>query len=184
MSVFDQVRQVSALQAAERLSIPLRRRGARHWACCPLHGEKTPSLCIYEAGTWYCFGCHKGGDAVRLYQEMLSLSPKEAALRLAEDFGIRVTNDWRPPRERKPSAYDLARAVERKRNAEWSRLCSAVHRANAILEKYDGAPERAMDSEEFVRALQARTLANERLDWLQGASLPELAREYGEEGKV
>ena len=90
MSVFEQVRQITALEAAERLGLKLKKAGSKHWACCPLHGEKTASLCIYGDGTWYCFGCHKGGDAVRLYQEMFGLDAKDAALRLAEDFGIRV----------------------------------------------------------------------------------------------
>ena len=184
MSVFEQVRQVTALQAAERLNLKMKRNGSKHWACCPLHGEKTASLCIYDSGTWYCFGCHKGGDAVRLYREMFSLSPEEAALRLAEDFGIQVTNDWQPPKERKPTAYDLARVLEKKRSAEWSKLCNAVHRANAILGKYDAAPEKAWDSAEFVSALRARTLANERLDWLWEATLSELALEYREEKKL
>tara|TARA_R110000744_G_C19371770_1_gene563217 strand:- start:65791 stop:67602 length:1812 start_codon:yes stop_codon:yes gene_type:complete len=32
--------------------------------CCPLHGEKTPSLQIYEdTDSWHCFGCSEGGDA-------------------------------------------------------------------------------------------------------------------------
>lgn len=184
MSVFEQVRQVTALQAAERLNLKIKRNGSKFWACCPLHGEKTASLCIYDSGTWYCFGCHKGGDAVNLYQEMFRLSPKDAALRLAEDFGIHVDDHWLPPAERKPTAYDLARVLEKKRSVEWSKLCSAVRRADAILQKYDSTPETAWDNPEFVAALRARTLANERLDWLWEASLPDLALEYREEKKL
>ena len=181
MSVFAQVRQITALEAAERLGRKLKKNGSKHWACCPLHGEKTASLCIYGDGTWYCFGCNKGGDAVRLYQEMFGLDAKDAALRLAEDFGIRVDDHWTPPKEYKPTVFDLERALEARRNAEWSRLCSAVHRANAILGKYDAHPESAWASKEFITALQARTAANERLDWLWSATLADLALEYREE---
>jgi hypothetical protein len=181
LSVFEQVRQITALEAAERLGLKLKKNGSKHWACCPLHGEKTASLCIYDEGTWYCFGCHKGGDAVRLYQEMFGMDAKDAALRLAEDFGIRVDDHWTPPKERKPTAFDLERALEARRSAEWSKLCSAVHRANAILGKYDAHPESAWDSKEFITALQARTAANERLDWLWSATLADLALEYREE---
>ena len=53
MSVFEQVRQITALEAAERLGLKLKKNGSKHWACCPLHGEKTASLCIYGDGTWY-----------------------------------------------------------------------------------------------------------------------------------
>ena len=52
------------MDVALREGIRLRQKGSRAWACCPLHGEKTPSLCFYPDGRWYCFGCHRGGDAV------------------------------------------------------------------------------------------------------------------------
>ena len=29
---------------------------------CPIHGERTPSLHLYEDQHWFCFGCGKGGD--------------------------------------------------------------------------------------------------------------------------
>ena len=29
---------------------------------CPFHGDKEPSLHIFENQSWYCFGCGKGGD--------------------------------------------------------------------------------------------------------------------------
>ena len=64
---FPLARRISAADVARREGLHLRRRGAKEWACCPLHGEKTASLCFYEDGRWYCFGCHRHGDAVDLY---------------------------------------------------------------------------------------------------------------------
>ena len=29
---------------------------------CPFHDDRTPSLQLYEDGTWYCFGCQSGGS--------------------------------------------------------------------------------------------------------------------------
>lgn len=180
--LFEAVRHVSALEAAERLGWKLRRNGSKHWACCPLHGEKTASLCIYDSGTWYCFGCHKGGDAVRLYQELYGLEPYPAAVQLAEDFGIPLPDKNQPiVREKpKPSAFDLARTLESKRTAEWSHLCDALHRANAILDQYTTPCDEAWEQKAFITALQARTYANQRLDWLWQASLVDLALEYRE----
>jgi len=37
--------------------------------CCPFHGEKTPSLHIYE-NRWTCFGCHKFGDTIDFVEAM------------------------------------------------------------------------------------------------------------------
>lgn len=43
-------------------------RGGRY-VCCPLHDENTASFRIYEdEDTFYCFGCDKGGDVVKLHQ--------------------------------------------------------------------------------------------------------------------
>ena len=39
---------------------------------CPFHHEKTGSLKLHDSG-WYCYGCHKGGDAVefvKLYENV------------------------------------------------------------------------------------------------------------------
>ena len=33
--------------------------------CCPFHGEKAPSLKVYEGGRgWHCFGCERGGSVI------------------------------------------------------------------------------------------------------------------------
>ena len=45
---------------------------------------------------YYCFGCGVTGDAVDLTAQLLGLSPKDAALRLAADFGIEVDEKAKP----------------------------------------------------------------------------------------
>lgn len=105
--LFELVRDIPAHQAAERQGLHLRQKGSRLWACCPLHGEKTPSMCFYPQGTWYCYGCHEGGDAVRFYQAYLNLSAYDAAVRLAEDFGIRIPEKNEQPTKPKATVYNL-----------------------------------------------------------------------------
>ena len=179
--LFELVKGISALEAAERQGLRIKSRGSRSWACCPLHGEKTASLCFYAEGTWYCYGCHKGGDAVRLYQEMFSLEPCDAAVRLAGDFGIPLPDKNDAPYQKpKPTAFDLARVLEQRRTEEWSRLCDAVRRADAILARYHVPCDSVWESKEFITALKARSYANMRLDWLWQASLVDLALEYME----
>ena len=45
----------------------LRKVGQNYLALCPLHGEKTPSFYLYtRTNSFYCYGCHAGGDVIRL----------------------------------------------------------------------------------------------------------------------
>ncbi|MBR6737149.1 MAG: DNA primase [Clostridia bacterium] len=66
----------------------LQRRGSsNYWACCPLpgHTEKTPSFTVNEPGQFYhCFGCGKGGDAIRFIQEVETVDFVDAVKILAE----------------------------------------------------------------------------------------------------
>ena len=43
----------------------LRRRVVRT-RLCPFHVEKTPSLAIFDDGTYFCFGCGREGNAGEL----------------------------------------------------------------------------------------------------------------------
>lgn len=59
------------------------------WACCPFHGEKTPSFhCEDSKGRYYCFGCGASGDHFRFLVELDGLSFPEAVERLADQAGL------------------------------------------------------------------------------------------------
>ncbi|MBZ0221265.1 MAG: hypothetical protein K8I01_12640 [Candidatus Methylomirabilis sp.] len=63
----------------EREGISLTQRSRYFWACCPFHSEKTPSFKVDpDRQTFFCFGCHKKGDAIALVMELHGLSFKEA----------------------------------------------------------------------------------------------------------
>ncbi|MBO6673719.1 MAG: DNA primase [Rhizobiales bacterium] len=60
-----------------------------HWACCPFHGEKTPSFHVDDRkGRYHCFGCSESGDHFRFLMEMDGLSFPEAVERLAGEAGM------------------------------------------------------------------------------------------------
>lgn len=49
------------------------------WHTCPYHNERTPSWNInLETGLWYCFGCHEGGNIVKLIQKIKNVSKDDA----------------------------------------------------------------------------------------------------------
>ena len=79
---------VTARQAAERYGLKVNRVGM---ACCPFHDDRNPSMKLDDR--FYCFGCGATGDAVDLAARLLDLSPKEAAVQLASDFGIILSKE-------------------------------------------------------------------------------------------
>ncbi|MBZ0157389.1 MAG: hypothetical protein K8I29_14420 [Alphaproteobacteria bacterium] len=72
----------------ESEGITLRQRGRTLWACCPLHGERTPSFKIDpERQQFYCFGCNNGGDVISFIQKYRGLSFKDALRYLGIEQG-------------------------------------------------------------------------------------------------
>ncbi|MBZ3692393.1 DNA primase [Phyllobacterium calauticae] len=59
------------------------------WACCPFHGEKSPSFhCEDRKGRYHCFGCGVTGDHFKFLTELEGLSFPEAVQRVADMAGI------------------------------------------------------------------------------------------------
>lgn len=62
-----------------------------YWACCPFHGEKSPSFhCEDRKGRYHCFGCGVSGDHFRFLTELEGLSFPEAVERIADLAGVRM----------------------------------------------------------------------------------------------
>ena len=56
---------------------------------CPLHGERTASLKVYDDGRgWCCHGCHKGGDVINFVREYFGLDFRDACTKINEDFRL------------------------------------------------------------------------------------------------
>ena len=69
--------------------LPLKKRGRNHIACCPFHGEKTPSFTVSEElQIFKCFGCGKSGDVFTFVQEYERIDFREALVELATIAGI------------------------------------------------------------------------------------------------
>ena len=59
------------------------------WACCPFHGENTPSFhCEDRKGRYHCFGCGVSGDHFRFLMELDGLGFPEAVERIADMAGV------------------------------------------------------------------------------------------------
>jgi len=59
--------------------VPLKKAGKNYTACCPFHGEKTPSFTVDENKQFYhCFGCGAHGDAIGFIQDYFNMEFIEA----------------------------------------------------------------------------------------------------------
>ena len=67
----------------------LKKAGRSYKGLCPFHHEKTPSFNVNpDRGTFYCFGCHEGGDAFAFVQKTEGLGFLDAVRSLARDCGV------------------------------------------------------------------------------------------------
>lgn len=99
--------------------VDLKPKGRKLWACCPLHGEKTPSFSVSpDKQLFYCFGCHAGGTVVQFIMDIERLTFPEAVKYLADRVGMEMPNevndeDLRKIRERKNRLYEANKLAAR-----------------------------------------------------------------------
>lgn len=135
--------------------VTLRRRGADLWACCPFHGEKTPSFHVIPSkGQYYCFGCHKGGSAVGFVMDYEHLSYVEALRYLARKYNIEIV-------EKEETAEDIA---NRQRNE--SLLLVSEYAGKFFKEQLHTDEGRSVGLEYFhSRGLEDATIEKYGLGW-------------------
>lgn len=122
------------------------------WACCPFHGEKSPSFhCEDRKGRYHCFGCGVSGDHFRFLTELESLSFPEAVERIAGMAGIAM-----------PAPDPEAEKRERKRASLEDVMEMAASFFESQLQGAPGAKARAYLRD---RGLSGRTIAAFRLGY-------------------
>src|SRR5436190_3823784 len=149
---------------------PLRRSGARLTGLCPFHDERTPSFSVSpEKGTYYCFGCQRGGDAISFVEETEGVDFVGAIEWLAQRFNI-------------PLEYEQASPEQDARRRHRERLYAVLDAAAAFYERYLWESQAGAEARAY---LEGRGLAEEvcreyRLGLAaRGATL---ARKAGERG--
>ena len=74
--------------------VELKSKGKEYTACCPFHGEKTPSFTVSpEKQFYHCFGCGAHGTAINFLMEHEGLQFTEAIETLAHRLGLEVTTE-------------------------------------------------------------------------------------------
>jgi len=122
------------------------------WACCPFHGEKSPSFhCEDRKGRYHCFGCGVSGDHFKFLTELENLNFPEAVERVADMAGIAL-----------PAPDPQAAQRERQRATLEDVMEMAASYFEAELQGPQGAKARAYLRD---RGLSGRTIAAFRLGY-------------------
>ena len=184
MNVFEAVKQsVTTRQAAEHYGILVGRNGM---CVCPFHDDKNPSMKVDRR--FHCFGCQADGDVIDFVSRLENVSPKEAALMLAQDFSIPYEDREPPSRSRRPKPRQWQESPEQqfKRMERYCfRVLSDYH--NLLRRwKRDYAPKTPEEEWHplFVEALQKQSHVEYLLDVLLFSDMEEraaLIASYGKE---
>ena len=159
-NVFEAVKQsVSTREAAEFYGIKVSRTGM---ACCPFHDDKNPSMKLNEE-YFYCFGCGATGDVIDFTAKLFDLSPKEAAEKLAQDFGL-IYDSQAPPRRR----YVRQKTEAQRFREDRQRCYRVLSDYYYLLKKWEADNSPRTPEEEphprFVEAIQKKTYVEYLLD--------------------
>jgi len=150
--------------------VRLRKAGGTYKGLCPFHQERTPSFTVTPArGTFKCFGCGEGGDAISFVERMEQVDFVGAIESLAKRFGVPIEYE------------EISPEAERERRRK-ERLGQLMERATGFYERVLWESEQGA----FARAyLASRGLGEEvcrafRLGYAPGGAT--LARRALQEG--
>ena len=158
-NVFEAVKQsVSTRDAAAFYGIEVKRNGM---ACCPFHDDKNPSMKVDQR--FHCFGCGEDGDVIDFTAKLFDLSSKEAAEKLAQDFGL-IYDSQAPPRRR----YVRQKTEAQKFREDRQRCYRVLSDYYYLLKKWEADHSPRTPEEEphprFVEAIQKKTYVEYLLD--------------------
>ena len=105
-TTIQQVRdRIEIVDLISHYGVELKRSGASYKACCPLHGERTPSFIVTPSrNTWHCFGCNEGGDGIAFVMKLNNLTFNEAIEEIANYYGIQIRHSKEPTDEQREKA--------------------------------------------------------------------------------
>ena len=167
-SVFEVVKQsVAVREAAEMYGIAVGRGGM---ACCPFHDDRHPSMKVDTR--FHCFGCGADGDVIDFTARLYDLSPKGAAEKLAQDFGLSYDSKA-PIRRSYVRQKTEAQVRKEKREHGWRVLTDYYH----LLRKWEADYSPKTPDEDphprFLEAVQKKDYMGYLLDTFLDSSTEE-----------
>jgi DNA primase len=122
-SSVEAVKAATAILPLVEDHVRLRKAGGTYKGLCPFHQERTPSFVVTPGrGTFKCFGCGEGGDAIAFVEKLEQVDFVGAIEFLARRFGVEIEYE-----EISPEAERFRRRRER--------LEQLLERATAFYER-------------------------------------------------
>jgi DNA primase len=150
--------------------VRLRKSGSTYKGLCPFHQERTPSFTVSPArGTFKCFGCGEGGDAITFVEKTENLDFVGAIELLARRFGVELEYEEASPEQ------------EQKRRRE-DRLRALLERAAVFYSRVLWESDQGVGAREYLasRGLREEVCREFRLGYAVAGSA--LTKRAGEEG--
>ena len=150
--------------------VRLRKAGGTYKGLCPFHQERTPSFTVSPArGTYKCFGCGEGGDAISFVEKLEQLDFVGAIEFLARRFGVEIEYE------------EISPEAERERRRK-DRLQTVLERATAFYERVLWDSEQGAFAREYLasRGLGEEVCRKFRLGYAPGGA--QLVRRAMQEG--
>ena len=150
--------------------VRLRKAGGTYKGLCPFHQERTPSFTVTPTrGTFKCFGCGEGGDAISFVEKMEQVDFVGAIESLGKRFGVELEYE-----ESSPEADRERRRRER--------LAQVLERAASFYERLLRDSEQGAFAREYLasRGLGDEVCQQFRLGYAPGG--PTLTRRAIQEG--
>jgi DNA primase len=169
-SSVDAVKSAAEILPLVEDYVRLRKAGGTYKGLCPFHQERTPSFTVTPArGTFKCFGCGEGGDAISFVEKVENVDFVGAIEHLAKRFGVEIEYE-----EISPEADRARRQKER--------LGQLLERATAFYERLLWESDQAAFVREYLasRALGDEVCRQFRLGYAPGG--PTLTRRAAQEG--
>ena len=164
---------VTSRQLLEHAGVRVNPNG---FACCPLHGERTASLKVYDDPRrgWHCFGCGRGGTVIDLGMALWDTDFKGACARLNEEFQLGLDTGNPLTAKEKRALFERIRreqeARERKRRrmqeaetAYWAAYDAWLKNERILDEQAPASPEEPI-SEDFAYAAVHKAEIKEALE--------------------
>ena len=107
---------VAAIRAAHPVAatvasagVELSPSGRRLAGRCPFHRDRDPSFVVYpETASWFCYGCHAGGDVIDFVARIRGTSFRETAALLSRGLPALPANVVRLPARPQAARLDAA----------------------------------------------------------------------------